>query len=112
MRDLLFLSHRIPYPPDKGEKIRAWHFFLRLARTHRIHLGCFLDDVADRAHVGALRRHCADLTVIELDRPRQKLLSVLRARPGKPLTLGYFTDARMRDWTREKIADGIDRDFV
>ena len=112
MRDLLFLSHRIPYPPDKGEKIRAWHFFLRLARTHRMHLGCFLDDPADRAHVAELRRHCADLKIIEIDRTRQKLLSVLRVRPGRPLTLGYFADAGLRGWTRQKIAGGIDRAFV
>jgi sugar transferase (PEP-CTERM/EpsH1 system associated) len=112
MRDLLFLSHRIPYPPDKGEKIRAWHFFLRLARTHRMHLGCFLDDPADRAHIEDLRPHCADLKVIEIDRTRQKLLSVLRARPGKPLTLGYFADDRLSEWTRAKIAGGIDRAFV
>ena len=112
MPDLLFLSHRIPYPPDKGEKIRAWHFFLRLARTHRMHLGCFLDDPADRVHLDALRTHCADLRVIEIDRRRQKLFSVLRARPGQPLTLGYFADARLREWTRAKIAAGIDRAFV
>ena len=30
MDDLLFLSHRIPYPPDKGDKIRAWHFLRHL----------------------------------------------------------------------------------
>ena len=35
MRELLFLAHRIPYPPDKGDKIRAWHIFRHLARTHR-----------------------------------------------------------------------------
>jgi len=40
MPDLLFLCHRPPYPPDKGEKIRAWHVLNRLARTHRVHLGC------------------------------------------------------------------------
>jgi sugar transferase (PEP-CTERM/EpsH1 system associated) len=112
MRDLLFLSHRIPYPPDKGEKIRAWHFFLRLARTHRMHLGCFLDDPADRAHVDALRAHCADLKIIEIDRTRQKLLSLLRARPGKPLTLGYFADTGLRDWIEKKIAGGISESFV
>jgi sugar transferase (PEP-CTERM/EpsH1 system associated) len=112
MRDLLFLSHRIPYPPDKGEKIRAWHFFLRLARTHRMHLGCFLDDPADRAHIDELRRHCADLKIIEIDRRRQKVLSLLRARPGRPLTLGYFDDSGLRDWVRKKLAGGIDRAFV
>ena len=112
MRDLLFLSHRIPYPPDKGEKIRAWHMFLHLARTHRMHLGCFLDDPADRAHLSALRAHCADAHVVEIDRTRQKVFSVLRARPGRPLTLGYFADAGLAAWAQQKIAAGVDRAFV
>jgi len=112
MRDLLFLSHRIPYPPDKGEKIRAWHMLRHLARTHRIHLGCFLDDPADRAHLDELRRQCADLHVIDIDRTRQKLLSVLRTRPGQPLTLGYFSDPRLRAWVQAKVGGGIDRAFV
>ena len=44
MRDLLFLAHRIPYPPDKGDKIRSWNILSFLARFYRIHLGCFADD--------------------------------------------------------------------
>ena len=56
---LLFLSHRIPYPPDKGEKIRAWHMFEHLARRFRMHLGCFIDDPADQKHVRRLRAMCA-----------------------------------------------------
>lgn len=40
MPDLLFLCHRVPYPPNKGEKIRAWHILTPLARTHRVRLGC------------------------------------------------------------------------
>jgi polysaccharide biosynthesis protein PslH len=112
MRDLLFLSHRIPYPPDKGEKIRAWHIFRHLARTHRMHLGCFIDDPADWTHVAELRAHCADLACFGLDRRRQTFLSLARVRPGLPLTLGYFQDARLRRWTAAKRAAGIEDAFV
>lgn len=44
MRDLLFLCQRIPYPPNKGEKIRAFRILDHLSRDYRIHLGCFIDD--------------------------------------------------------------------
>ncbi len=59
MPDLLFLCHRVPHPPDKGEKIRAWHILTHLARTHRVHLGCLADNPADRIPAEAEARHFA-----------------------------------------------------
>jgi sugar transferase (PEP-CTERM/EpsH1 system associated) len=112
MHDLIFLSHRIPFPPDKGEKIRAWHIFRHLARTHRMHLGCFIDDPADWAHLAELRPLCADVACFGINRTRRKLHALARLRPGQPLTLGYFADARLRRWTDAKRAAGIGRAFV
>jgi sugar transferase (PEP-CTERM/EpsH1 system associated) len=106
MRNLLFLSHRVPYPPDKGDKIRAWHIFRHLARSFRIHLGCFVDDPADADRLEELRPLCADLACIPLDRRRQRLKALLRARPGRPLTLGYFQDHRLARWIDAKLAGG------
>jgi sugar transferase (PEP-CTERM/EpsH1 system associated) len=106
LRDLLFLSHRIPYPPDKGDKIRAWNVFRHLARTHRIHLGCFIDDPADRAHMAVLAPHCADFACFELDPRRQSLKALLRTWPGQPLSLSYFRDPRLRRWVDGKLAGG------
>lgn len=113
MRDLLFLSHRVPYPPDKGEKIRAWHIFRHLARTHRMHLGCFIDDPADWVHLEDLRPLCADLACFPLHPRMQRINALLRLRPGQPLSLGYFHDRRLKRWVDTKLgAGGIERVFV
>ena len=104
MQDLLFLSHRIPYPPDKGEKIRAWHMFRHLARSFRIHLGCFVDDPDDAARVPELRPLCTDLMCVPLDQRTQRLKALLRFRPGQPLTLGYFHDPRLQRWVDTTLA--------
>ena len=53
--ELLFLAHRIPYPPDRGDKIRSWHVLRHLGRFATVHLACFADDAADAAHLPALR---------------------------------------------------------
>lgn len=111
MRELLFLSHRIPYPPDKGDKIRAWHIFSHLAQSHRIHLGCFIDDPADWRHVADLHPLCAELACFGLDRRWQRLRALARLRPGQPLTLRYFHDARLQRWVDGKLAN-VDRVFV
>src|ERR1019366_5496088 len=102
MHDLLFLSHRIPYPPDKGEKIRAWHVLERLARSWRIHLGCFIDDPNDWQHLPQLRAVCADLACFDLDRRWGRVRALLRARPAMPLSLDYFRDARLARWVEQK----------
>ncbi|HEX4260226.1 MAG TPA: TIGR03087 family PEP-CTERM/XrtA system glycosyltransferase [Acetobacteraceae bacterium] len=104
MPDLLFLCHRIPYPPDKGDKIRAWPMLQHLARTHRVHLGCFVDDPADLVHVPVLRSVCADVMAVPLSPRLQKLRALARARPGRPLTLDYFRDARLAAWVDEVAA--------
>jgi sugar transferase (PEP-CTERM/EpsH1 system associated) len=105
MRDLLFLAHRVPYPPDKGDKIRAWHIFRHLAQTHRMHLGCFIDDPADREHLPALQAMCADFACFPLDPRQARLRALLRLRPGQPLSLGYFHDRRLQRWVDAKLAD-------
>lgn len=55
MAEILFLAHRIPFPPDRGDKIRSWHILKHLATLGRLHLACFADDAADAAHLPALR---------------------------------------------------------
>jgi sugar transferase (PEP-CTERM/EpsH1 system associated) len=103
MSDLLFLAHRVPYPPNKGEKIRAWHMLQRLALNHRIHLGCFYDDPDDAAHIDALKPLCASLCCLPLD-PRLARLKSLRALAGgAPLSTAYFNDARLASWVAETM---------
>jgi len=54
-REILFLAHRIPFPPDRGDKIRSWHMLKRLGELGRVHLACFADDETDAGHLPALR---------------------------------------------------------
>ena len=106
MRDLLFLSHRVPFPPDKGDKIRAWNVFRHLARTYRMHLGCFIDDPADRQHLAELRTYCADLLCLPIHPRLRHIKSLLRVRQGQPLSLGYFHDRRLQRWVDAKLTGG------
>ena len=51
MEHLLLLIHRIPYPPNKGDKIRSYHLLKHLARHYRVHLATFVDDPDDWQYV-------------------------------------------------------------
>jgi sugar transferase (PEP-CTERM/EpsH1 system associated) len=101
---LLFLAHRIPYPPDKGEKIRAWHMLDHLANSFDVELGCLVDDPADLAHLPRLRARCAHVEARETGgRLATAARALLRLRPGAPLSLGWFHDAALAAWARQGL---------
>lgn len=47
MGDILFLAHRVPFPPDRGDKIRSYHILKHLAGRHRVHLCAFTDTAGE-----------------------------------------------------------------
>lgn len=56
--DLLLLAPCLPYPPDRGDRLR-WYQMLRfLGQRYRVHLGCFADPERDRAHIGRIKALC------------------------------------------------------
>jgi len=111
MKDLLFLSHRIPYPPEKGDKIRSWNMLRHLAAGHRVHLGCFHDDPADARHIDALKSVCASVLCLPLNRMRAKALSLTGLFSGLSLSQVYFRSRRLQQWVgttmREKRVERI-----
>jgi len=107
MTRTLFLCHRLPYPPDKGEKIRAWHILNHLAARSELELACFVDDPADLAHLPVLQQCCAAVEWRpRLSRAQRAARALLHLRPGRPLTLGWFHDPGLAAWARQGLAAG------
>ncbi|HJS21867.1 MAG TPA: TIGR03087 family PEP-CTERM/XrtA system glycosyltransferase [Steroidobacteraceae bacterium] len=103
-RDLLFLVHRIPYPPDKGDKIRSFHLLQGLASQYRVHLGSFVDNPQDWAHAETLRQWCASLELRPLVPWRATLRSARGLFTGEPLTDPYYCDPVLHAWVKATLA--------
>jgi len=103
MRDLLFLAHRIPYPPDKGDKIRSFHLLQQLARRYRVHVGTFIDDKRDWSHVEQVKKMCGETCFVALHATRARLRSLTALATGEPLTLRYFRSARLARWVDDTL---------
>ena len=104
MQDLLLLVHRIPYPPNKGDKIRSYHLLKHLAAQYRVHLGTFIDDVDDWRYVDDVKAFCADTCFVKLHPVSARILSLRGFLTGKPLTLTYYRSNELRRWVRETMA--------
>jgi len=51
---ILFLAQRVPYPPDRGDKITTYHELRHLAARHEVAVACLADGEEDMANVSAL----------------------------------------------------------
>ena len=114
MKQLAFLSHRIPYPPNKGDKIRSFNILRYLAARNVVHLAAFVDDPEDWQHEGALRELCASVTLVGLPRRRALLRSAIGLVTGEPLGLPYYRNRRMQHWCAVQLngARAVDGVFV
>lgn len=105
MAKLLYLVHRLPYPPDKGDKVRSYHLLMHLLARHEVHVGTFVDDPDDERHVDTLRALCAGLHASRLHGRRARIASLAGLLDGQPLTLHYYRDAALQRWVRRTVAE-------
>ncbi len=111
MEPILFLVHRMPFPPNKGDKIRSNRWLRRLAKSYRVHLATFIDSV-DADYASELDALCASHCVVRL-RPRlAKLRSVAGFFTGEPLTVPYYRSATLRRWVEATVVKNDIRQAV
>ena len=112
MGDILFLGHRVPYPPDRGDKIRGFHILKFLAARKRVHLIAFADDTRDMKRKDGLTKITGSHSVIWRAKSRataavQALLS------RKPVSLTAFDNASLREAVdRMLVTHAIDTIYV
>ncbi len=104
MANLLYLVHRLPYPPDKGDKVRSYHLLKHLCQRHRVWLGTFIDDPADVQHVQRLREMCAEVHAVRLYPRNARVRSLGGLWQGEALTLRYYRSAGLARWVAQVVA--------
>jgi sugar transferase (PEP-CTERM/EpsH1 system associated) len=95
---LLFLCHRIPYPPNKGCKIRSFHLLHHLSRHFDIYLATFVDDPADWPYVPEVEKYCRDSLFVEQKPLRSRMKSLRGLLTGDALSLPFYASRKMQNW--------------
>ncbi len=90
---LVFLCQRVPWPPDRGDRITTWNFLQHfLARGFRVQVGCFREEARDAEGVAFLREQGVEVVAPGLSRRWRKITSLRGLLTGEPLTLPFFRD--------------------
>lgn len=102
--EILFLCHRIPFPPDRGDKIRSFNLLRKLTEIAPVHVGCFADDERDMSFKPALQEIAATQRVIR--RSGSRVAGGLRGlAKGQPLLISLFESSDMRKWVLQVLAE-------
>jgi sugar transferase (PEP-CTERM/EpsH1 system associated) len=107
MCETLFLAHRIPYPPDRGDKIRSWQMLRHLVGLGPVHLACFADDEADAACLPALRKALGGRlgeAHVEVRRTGKAEAAFRALLSGKPVSLTAFDSSALRAFVARMAA--------
>ena len=87
---LLVVLSRVPYPLEKGDKLRAYHLVTRLAKNHEVYLFCLSDQRIAEEHLDHLRGSCAHIEVVHIPRWRILLRLATAAFSRLPYQVAYF----------------------
>jgi sugar transferase (PEP-CTERM/EpsH1 system associated) len=101
---ILFLVHRVPYPPNKGDKIRALWELKSLAQEHEIDLFCFYDHEEDRSSIDELRSYCHDCYAEPLSWWSSRWRALVAAARRRPFSLAYFYSRTMARRIKQALA--------
>ena len=113
MHNLLLLVHRIPFPPNKGDKIRSYHLLKHLAQHYRVHLGTFVDEPDDWQHQGTVEALCATSHFGKLNPLLARVRSLGALLGNRSLSLDYYRDSAMQRWVERTVREQkIDRILV
>ncbi len=112
MSGILFLAHRPPFPPDRGDKIRSHHVLRALSAMAKVHVGCLGETIADRAAESELAElaesHCLALR----DKPLV-VAGIEALLQGEPVSLAAFRHPGLAAWVRDTLArEEIDTIYV
>jgi len=98
----LFLCHRIPFPPNKGDKIRSFNEIRYLSKRHNIYLGTILDQKSDNVHVSVLEQYCKEVYTVYFNKMRKLLKSLFS---GNSFSVSNFYDKNLQHFVDETLRD-------
>src|SRR5439155_5279140 len=101
---VLYLTHRVPFPPDKGDRIRNYHLLRQLARRGEVWLGCLADEPVCPEALAELERLCNRVAVVPAGRTFRWLRAGYSLLTGGSLSEGAFSAPRLRRVVREWAA--------
>ena len=108
---ILYITHRVPWPPDRGDRIRTWNVLKFLAARAKVDLVCLADEPVSESALEALRQVTGRLAVISHSGKLRYVRGLRSLLTGHTVTEGVFESPALReivrDWNQSERYDSI-----
>ena len=94
--NILYICHRIPYPPNKGDKIRSFNEIKHLSKKHNISLACLVDNKKDLIHIDELKKYCTTVDYDVINPKWRKIKSLMYLFSRRPLSVLFFYSKKLQ----------------
>lgn len=108
---LYVILSRIPFPLDKGDKLRAYHQLNSLSNSYAIHLCCLADHPITDVQANELKKITASLTVHVLNRWKKYWQILIGLLSPKPFQIHYFYQKKIHKLIGHHI-ETLNPDFI
>ncbi len=103
---LLFLTSRLPFPPNRGDRLRTYHLLQHLGREHEVTLVSFVKSREEAQMARELDAFCKEVHLVV----RPTILSVVRAIGNiwrrQPMQSLYYRSPKMKQLVARLLESG------
>jgi sugar transferase (PEP-CTERM/EpsH1 system associated) len=111
--NILYLAHRIPYPPNKGDKIRSFHQIRYLSHKHTVHLACLVDEPEDLRYINDLEKYCSSVEAVYRSKTAARTSALWALPTQRPLSVASFYSRELQQRIAHRLrSEKFDRIFV
>ncbi len=108
---ILYLTHRTPYPPNRGDRIRTYHVLKYLSERHDVYLASLADEPVPENDLRVLQQLCQRVQIIRLPAKGRWVKAAVSLASGRTATEGAFRSQEMTDllnhWLRQVQFDAV-----
>ncbi len=108
--NLLYVVHRVPFPPNRGDRIRSYNALKFLASRTNVWLACLADEPLDSGCLEELNMLCRNVCIEHLN-PTRYIRGICSLAMGNSATEGMFYSSRLNstiaDWCQRVQFDGV-----
>ncbi|GAB4571670.1 MAG: glycosyltransferase [Rhodothalassiaceae bacterium] len=104
-KHILYVTHRFPYPPAGGAKVRAYHSIRHLAADNRVIVAAPVRDEEEAEAVSGLMAEGVDVLTGHIGQGRAIFQSLLEVARFRPASMGWFHSPALVRAVRAHIRD-------